>query len=57
MDGMADTYAVRATPSVPPDARAPAPDAYQTIGAGLAIVLAIAAAIVGYRIIRGGRGL
>lgn len=57
MGRMADTYAVRATPSVPPDARAPAPDAYQTIGAGLAIVLAIAAAIVGYRIIRGGRGL
>lgn len=36
---------------------APPPDPYQTIGAIVAIVLALAAGIIGYRIIRGGRGL
>jgi hypothetical protein len=40
-----------------PGARAPAPDAFQTAGAIVAIVLALGAGIVGYRIIRGGRGL
>jgi len=37
--------------------QAPAADPLQTIGAILAITFAIAAAIIGYRIIRGGRGL
>ena len=37
--------------------QAPPADAIQTIGAILAIAFAIAAGIIGYRIIRGGRGL
>ena len=37
--------------------RAPPPDALQTIGAAVAIIFALAAAFLGYRIIRGGRGL
>ncbi|MGH2729197.1 MAG: hypothetical protein ACRDJI_01150 [Actinomycetota bacterium] len=47
------------TPSPAPTQtlRAPGPDAFQTVGALLAIVLAVAAGILGYRIIRGGRGL
>lgn len=44
-------------PSPSPTFRAPPADPIQTIGAGIAIVLALAAAILGYRIIRGGRGL
>jgi hypothetical protein len=36
---------------------APAADAFQTVGAVLAIVLALAAAVLGYRILRGGKGL
>lgn len=36
---------------------APPADLVQTIGAILAIVFAIAAAVIGYRILRGGRGL
>jgi hypothetical protein len=35
----------------------PAPDSYQTIGAVLGIAFAVIAAILGYRILRGGRGL
>lgn len=35
----------------------PAADPIQTIGAVVAIALALIAAILGYRIIRGGRGL
>ncbi len=35
----------------------PAADPLQTAGAVVAIVLALGAAILGYRIIRGGRGL
>lgn len=35
----------------------PAADPLQTAGAVIAIVLALAAGILGYRIIRGGRGL
>ena len=35
----------------------PSADPIQTAGAVIAIVLALAAAILGYRIIRGGRGL
>ncbi len=37
--------------------QAPPADPLQTIGAIVAIVFALAAAIVGYRIIRGGKGL
>jgi hypothetical protein len=37
--------------------KAPAADPLQTVGAILAILFAVAAAIVGYRIIRGGKGL
>jgi hypothetical protein len=37
--------------------KAPPPDAYQTIGAIAAIVLALAAGVLAYRVIRGGRGL
>ena len=37
--------------------RAPPADPFQTVGAVVAIVLALAAAVLGYRIIRGGRGL
>lgn len=44
-------------PSPSPTFRAPPADPIQTIGAGIAIVLALAAAVLGYRIIRGGRGL
>lgn len=35
----------------------PAPDSYQTIGAILGIAFAIVAAILGYKILRGGREL
>ena len=35
----------------------PAPDSYQTIGAVLGIAFAVVAAILGYRILRGGKGL
>jgi hypothetical protein len=44
------------TPS-PTVLHAPAADPFQTIGALVAIAFAVAAAIIGYRIIRGGRGL
>jgi len=37
--------------------QAPPADPLQTIGAIVAIAFALAAAIIGYRIIRGGRGL
>ena len=37
--------------------KAPPPDPYQTIGAIAAIVLALCAGILAYRVIRGGRGL
>jgi hypothetical protein len=42
------------TPSV---LRSPPAGPVETIGAFLAIVFALAAGIIGYRIIRGGRGL
>jgi hypothetical protein len=46
------------TPSPTPTVgRAPPADPLQTIGALVAIVFALAAAVIGYRIIRGGRGL
>ena len=44
-------------PSPSPTFRAPPADPLQTIGAVVAIVLAVVAAVLGYRIIRGGRGL
>jgi hypothetical protein len=37
--------------------QAPPADTFQTVGAIVAIAFALAAAIIGYRIIRGGRGL
>ena len=46
------------TPTPSPTILSPPPaDAFQTIGAIVAIAFALAAAIIGYRIIRGGRGL
>ena len=44
-------------PTPSPTFRAPPADPIQTIGAAVAIALALAAAVLGYRIIRGGRGL
>lgn len=44
------------TPSVT-TLQAPPADPYQTAGAILGIVLALIAGVIGYRIIRGGRGL
>jgi hypothetical protein len=46
----------RPTPS-PTVLRAPPAGALESAGAIVAIVLALAAAVLGYRIIRGGRGL
>jgi hypothetical protein len=37
--------------------QAPPADPYQTAGAIIGIVLALVAGVIGYRIIRGGRGL
>lgn len=49
---------VAPTPTPTPTVlQAPAADPLQTIGAIVAIAFAVAAAIIGYRIIRGGRGL
>ncbi len=46
------------TPSPSPSVFQPPPaDPLQSIGAVVAIVLALVAGILGYRIIRGGRGL
>ncbi len=50
-------FAQTSIPSPSPTFRAPPADPLQTVGAAVAIVLAIAAAVIGYRIIRGGRGL
>jgi hypothetical protein len=50
------TFAVTARPS-PTHLQAPPPDSFQVAGALLAIAFALAAAVLGYRIIRGGRGL
>jgi hypothetical protein len=44
------------TPS-PTILQAPSPDPLQIAGAVIAILFAIAAAVIGYRVIRGGRGL
>lgn len=51
---------MRSTPTPTPTPtvlQAPPADVIQTVGAILAIAFAVAAAIIGYRIIRGGRGL
>ena len=48
---------VTPSPSVTGTFRADSPDTLAVVGAVLAISLALAAAILGYRIIRGGRGL
>ncbi|MBA2312772.1 MAG: hypothetical protein H0V97_08235 [Actinobacteria bacterium] len=49
-------WAQSPTPS-PSIIQTPPADPLQTIGAIVAIAFALAAAIIGYRIIRGGRGL
>ena len=52
------TLSVARKPSPSPTVlRAPPANALEVAGALLAIVFALAAAILGYRIIRGGRGL
>lgn len=48
------TTTVQPTPSV---LKAPPASGFELVGAVLAIALALAAAVLGYRIIRGGRGL
>ena len=53
-------FALMQSPSPSPSPsviEAPPASGLETIGAVLAIALALAAAILGYRIIRGGRGL
>jgi hypothetical protein len=50
------SVAVSASPS-PSQLKAPPADGLQVVGALLAIAFALAAAVLGYRIIRGGRGL
>jgi hypothetical protein len=59
MNGVrAGFIAIAVSPSPSPGPlRAPPPDAFQIVGALLAIAFALAAAVLGYRIIRGGRGL
>jgi hypothetical protein len=52
----ATTATPRPTPS-PTGLRAPPANPLETVGALLAIALALAAGVLGYRIIRGGRGL
>lgn len=50
-------FAQTSIPSPGSTFRAPPADPLQTVGAAVAIVLAVIAAVIGYRIIRGGRGL
>lgn len=50
-------FAETSTPSPSPTLRTRPNSPIETIGAGLAIVLALVAGILAYRIIRGGRGL
>ena len=55
---MTATFAVTRSPSPSPSVFTPPPaDPLQTIGAVVAIVLALVGGVIGYRIIRGGRGL
>ncbi|HWC13285.1 MAG TPA: hypothetical protein VG929_01665 [Actinomycetota bacterium] len=56
MRGLA-AFAQTTLPTPSPTFRAPPADPIQTVGAAIAIVFALAAAVLGYRIIRGGRGL
>lgn len=49
--------AVKPTPSPTGSLKAPAADALQTAGAVLSIILALAAGVLAYRVIRGGRGI
>lgn len=49
--------AVKPTPSPTGPLNAPAADALQTAGAVLSILLALAAGVLAYRVIRGGRGI
>jgi hypothetical protein len=52
------TWLLAQTPSPTPSIiQAPPADALETVGAVVAIVLALVAGVIGYRIIRGGRGL
>lgn len=53
---LVQTHTPTPTP-VPTVIETPPTDPLQTAGAIIAIVLAVAAGIIGYRIIRGGRGL
>lgn len=57
MDQASPSPTVSTPRPVPSIIEAPPPTAFQTAGAIIAIVFCIAAAVVGYRIIRGGRGL
>ena len=52
-------FAASPTPSPSPslDPKVLEADPFTTIAAVVAIVLALAAAVIGYRVIRGGRGL
>jgi hypothetical protein len=49
-------FAPAASPT-PTLLKAPPADPIQTVGAVVAIILALVAGVLGYRIIRGGRGL
>ncbi|HWL64584.1 MAG TPA: hypothetical protein VNP73_01305 [Actinomycetota bacterium] len=52
------TFAATHTPSPTSTiVQPPAAGTFETVAAALAIVLAVGAGILGYRIIRGGRGL
>jgi hypothetical protein len=55
---MSDPVAGTRSPSPSPTvARPPAAEPLEAVGALVAIAFALAAAVLGYRIIRGGRGL
>jgi hypothetical protein len=57
-DLVVTTFAQTSSPSPSPSVFTPPPaDPLQTIGAVVAIVLALVGGVIGYRIIRGGRGL
>jgi hypothetical protein len=55
---MSFLLAIAPTPSPSPTSlQAPPADTLQAVGAIVAIVFALVAGVIGYRIIRGGRGL